>query len=136
MASKKTTPAQVDKMIKKWQDLLGLHHWEVAIKLVEAEELPEDHGGSGMVACQEQYLKAWMTLAIHNTPEDVEITVIHEFCHILHARVESTAHVAMEELAPSSRTLMKSALKDACDAMSVQLQRAFMRIDRADRGSQ
>ena len=129
MASKKTTPAQADKMVKKWQALLGLHHWRVVVEFVESEELPEDHGGSGMVVCQHQYLKAWMTLAIHNTPEDVEVTVIHEFCHILHARVEGTAHSAMEELSPQSRVLMKDVLKDACDAMSVQLQRAFTRIE-------
>ena len=134
---KKTTPAQVDKLIKKWQDLLGLHHWDVLVRLVEADELPEEDGGGwGFVRCHERYLKAWMVLAIHLPPKDVEVTVVHEFCHILSARVETTAAAAMEELSSQSRALMMDVLKDGCDAMSVQLQRAFMRIDRADRGSQ
>ena len=133
MASKKTTPAQVGKMIKKWKEILGLQHWVIHADLVEAEELLHpDEGLTGQITSRPSQLDALLSVAIHRGRDAVETTVAHELCHVLISPLDCAAELLAAQLSGQAQALHKIVLQEHGEALATQLGRTLLRLARQE----
>lgn len=112
------TQKALEKLVKKWQRVLGLLHWDISVYLVRAIE----GGPEGLCKAQRDYLMASIYIVdpkYHPKPElyRLEETLVHELlhCHLSAFDFEDNSlHGAYEEqlVTTLSRAFMGSASAD------------------------
>jgi hypothetical protein len=105
MAENIFTLEELQKLGSYWQEKLGLSHWQIAVRIARARDLPEETDG-----CNDYQLEtesaAISILDPVDYPEgpfeqDMEITLVHELLHIpmgyiANPEKESLEHIHLE----------------------------------------
>ncbi len=78
------TLAALTRRVTYWQKTLkplGLEHWDIEVEFADPDDTTRAH-----VSCSRHYDSAWMAFQKsylqEDTPEMIDLTIIHELCHI------------------------------------------------------
>lgn len=125
-----TTQEQLDAALAKWQGILGLSDWKLIAKIVRAGEWSGNCQGDILIVGSR--LEAGIRLLDPLDwksecwfPQDHEMTLVHELCHLIFHPYVREVDDANEELAKRLYTQEEQAIR--------RLERALVMLDR--RGS-
>ena len=79
------TESYLQGLCKKWQDLLGLAHWKIEVRIVRGIEINNNCGQNDYSFINETSLIRLKTPDDYHGyfPYDIEVSLVHELLHII-----------------------------------------------------
>ena len=113
------------ELVKKWVDILALHHWEIEVEYVPPEAM-DNHGKWGEVVERDYtYYVAHIKISQACPPNRLEDVVIHELLHIIVGEIIATTNLIFGAYISRADALL---LHYSEETVVTMLERAFSRL--------